>query len=101
MSLTENAHIRESILVLKSRDKSLASDRIFHALVDRVREGRPWISSTELSEIAFVSWSATKTRLQCFTQLGLVCRVGRARATRYRLVVTDDHTERSVAKDEA
>ena len=60
--------------------------RILRVLVTCAQEGRPGISSTELAERALISWSGTKSQLRRLIHAGIVCRSGRARASRYWLV---------------
>jgi hypothetical protein len=88
----------DDVLALQSHQSS--QGRIFRVLVERAQEGRPWISSTEVSKVAFVSWSTAKSQLLRMTRLGVVCRIGRARATRYRLAVTEESPGRSLREDD-
>jgi len=51
------------------------------------QQGSPWVSSSALTQfIPDASWATVKRRLQALQQSGQIQCVGRARATRYRVV---------------
>ncbi len=60
-------------------------EAILQMLRARQREARPWPSSSELANGIDTSWSTVKRQLDALLKTGLVQRVGRGRATRYRI----------------
>lgn len=58
---------------------------ILQMLRTRQREARPWLSSSELANSIDTSWSTVKRQLDVLLKTGMVQRVGRGRATRYRI----------------
>ena len=58
---------------------------ILQMLRTRQRDARPWLSSSELANSIDTSWSTVKRQLDVLLKTGMVQRLGRGRATRYRI----------------